>query len=78
MLKARTFARIRALTACSMLLALPVHAAGLPAASEVVATGLRFPEGTIFVGETLYFVDYSTSDVLRLVSGKVEKVWHRD
>ena len=53
MLKARTFARIRALAACSMLLALPVRAAGLPAASEVVATGLRFPEGTIFVGETL-------------------------
>jgi gluconolactonase len=50
------------------------HAAG----PEVAATGLQFPEGTIFVGNNLYFVDYSTSDVLRLVGGKVEKVWHQD
>jgi gluconolactonase len=45
---------------------------------EVVASGLKFPEGTIFVGSLLYFVDYSTSDVLRLVDGKVELVWHQD
>jgi gluconolactonase len=51
-----------------------VHAA----TPEVAATGLQFPEGTIFVGSTLYFVDYATSDVLRLVGAKVEKVWHRD
>ncbi len=44
----------------------------------VVARALQFPEGTVFVGDTLYFVDYGTSDVLRLVGTKVETVWHRD
>lgn len=44
---------------------------------EVIAKGLQFPEGTIFVGDTLYFVDYSTSDVLKLVDNKVKKVWHQ-
>jgi gluconolactonase len=53
-------------------------AAGLAADAEIVATGLRFPEGTIFVGKTLYFVDYSTSDVLRVVDGKVETVWRQN
>lgn len=48
------------------------------AAPEVVATGLGFPEGTVFVGNTLYMVDYSASSVYRLVSGKIEKVWHQD
>jgi sugar lactone lactonase YvrE len=46
--------------------------------AEVVASGLQFPEGTIFVGQILYFVDYSASDVLRIVDGKVEQVWHQD
>jgi gluconolactonase len=45
---------------------------------EVVASGLQFPEGTIFVGDVLYFVDYSASDVLRMVDGKVERVWHQN
>jgi gluconolactonase len=45
---------------------------------EIVARGLQFPEGTLFVGNTLYFVDYSTSDVLRLAGDKVETVWHQD
>jgi gluconolactonase len=45
---------------------------------ETVATGLHFPEGTIFVGKTLYFVDYGASDVLRLTDGRVERVWHQD
>jgi gluconolactonase len=69
---------IRAILASTMLLALHAHAASLPGTSKVVASDLHFPEGTIFVGDNLYFVDYSTSDVLRLVSGKVEKVWHQD
>jgi gluconolactonase len=43
-----------------------------------VATGLQFPEGTVFVGNTLYFVDYSTSSILRLEGKKVERVWHQD
>jgi gluconolactonase len=46
--------------------------------TKVVAKGLQFPEGTIFVGDTLYFTDYATSDVLRLVDGNVRTVWHRD
>ena len=45
---------------------------------DVVASGLQFPEGTIFVGNVLYFVDYAASDVLRLAGGKVERVWHQD
>jgi gluconolactonase len=44
----------------------------------VAARGLRFPEGTVFVGDALYFVDYATSDVLRLDGSKVETVWHQD
>ncbi len=46
--------------------------------AEIVAQGLGFLEGTIFVGDTLYFVDYSSSKVLRLVGGKVETVWQKD
>jgi gluconolactonase len=42
------------------------------------ATGFQFAEGTIFVGNTLYFVDYSASDVLRLVGNKAETVWHQN
>jgi len=45
---------------------------------DIVATGLQFAEGTIFVGNTLYFVDYATSDVLRLNGNKVETVWHQN
>ena len=68
----------RTIFASVMLLAPPLNAGSLPVASEIVATGLHFPEGTIFVGNTLYFVDYSTSDVLRIVLGNVEKAWHQD
>jgi len=46
-------------------------------APESVANGLQFPEGTIFVGDSLYFVDYAQSSVLRLVGGKTEVVWHQ-
>jgi gluconolactonase len=44
---------------------------------ETVASNLQFPEGTIFVGETLYFVDYARSSVLRVVGGRTEVVWHQ-
>jgi sugar lactone lactonase YvrE len=53
------------------------HAA-LAADAEIIVSGLGFPEGTIFVGPTLYFVDYAKSDVLRLNNGKAERVWHLD
>ena len=46
--------------------------------AAIVATDLRFPEGTIFIGNDLYFVDYARSSVLRLVGGKTETVWHQD
>ncbi len=60
-------------------LALSLVAAPAAAAPpEVVATGLQFAEGTIFVGDTLYLVDYGASDVLRLVGGRLERVWHGD
>jgi gluconolactonase len=51
------------------------HAGGVR--EEIVATDLLFPEGTIFVGNNLYFVDYARSSVLRLVGGKTETVWHQ-
>jgi len=71
------FRCLRMVTASVMLWAATAHA-GLAAAVDVVATGLHFPEGAIFVGNTLYFVDYTTSNVLRIVDGKVEQVWHQD
>jgi gluconolactonase len=45
--------------------------------AETVATNLQFPEGTIFIGDSLYFVDYALSDVLRLAGGRTEIVWHQ-
>jgi gluconolactonase len=48
------------------------------ARADVIASGLLFPEGTIFVGGDLYFVDYSTSDLLRLNGGTVRKLSHLD
>ena len=36
-----------------------IGARAAPAAVETVATNLQFPEGTIFVGDSLYFVDYA-------------------
>lgn len=60
-----------------ILWAAPAYAA-IAAEADIVATGLHFPEGAIFVGDTLYFVDYATSDVLRIVDGKVEQVWHQE
>lgn len=70
----------RAGAALLLLLALgSAHADADDAAQvDTVATGLQFPEGTIFVGDVLYFVDYGASDVLRLIDGRVQRVWHQD
>lgn len=67
-----------ATSALVLLLAVGHVSAAEPAKVETVATGLQFPEGTVFIGNTLYFVDYGSSDVLRLVDGTVQKVWHQD
>lgn len=40
------------------------------------APGLQFPEGTVFVGAVLYFVDYGAGDVLRLAQAGPEVAWH--
>jgi gluconolactonase len=53
-------------------------AAAASADAKVIASGRQFPEGTIFVGDDLYFVDYVTSDVFRLANGKVERIWHQN
>jgi gluconolactonase len=45
---------------------------------QVAAAGLQFPEGTVFAGNVLYFVDDATSSVLRLSGKNVEPVWHQD
>jgi gluconolactonase len=70
--------RRNALAALGMLfIAWPATAADNPPV-EAVATGLQFPEGTIFVGNTLYFVDYATSKVLRLgPDGRTQTVWQQ-
>ena len=67
---------LSAIIACVLFLSL--SNASNAADIEVIAKNLQFPEGTIFVGNELYFVEYSTSDVLRLVNGKAKKVWHQD
>ena len=76
--RADMFRYIRVAYASVMLLAASAGVPSLAARVEVVATGLHFPEGTIFVGDTLYLVDYYTSDVLRVAHGDVELVWHQD
>jgi gluconolactonase len=47
-------------------------------APEVVARGFGFVEGTIFVGDDLWFVDYDSSRVLRVRSGQVQTVWQEN
>ncbi len=64
------------------LLAIPACLTLLPSSArcasneDTLAPGLGFPEGTIFVGDTLYFVDYATSEVFRLKGHDKELVWH--
>jgi gluconolactonase len=65
--------RRAALALLLLLAALPARAAE----RETLAADLQFPEGTIYVGDTLYFVDYAASAVLRLAGRKVETVWHQ-
>ena len=67
-----------AFVAALVSLTAPLPRPSLAAGSAIVATGLQFPEGAMFVGNVLYFFDYATSDVLRVVDGKVEHVWHQD
>jgi gluconolactonase len=54
----------------------PAYAFEPPTAVDAIKT--QFAEGTIFIGNTLYFVDFSTSDVFRVVNGAAERVWHDD
>lgn len=66
----------RTIAAFCVILGLTAHARA--ADVEVAVHDISFPEGTVFVGDTLYFVDYSRNDVLRLADGNAEKVWHQD
>jgi gluconolactonase len=68
-------ARRLLITCCALL----VHWTTAQGADAVpIVTGLGFPEGVIFVGDSLYFVDYQSSDVLRIVDGKATRIWHGD
>lgn len=49
----------------------PVH---VPA--QLLTTGLGFPEGTVFIDNTLYFVDYQASTVYRLDGDRPVSVAH--
>ena len=73
-------ARSRGAVRAALLAATMLFGAGTSHAADlqVAATGLQFPEGPVFVGNVLYFVDYSASSVLRLVGGKVERAWHQE
>jgi gluconolactonase len=62
--------------ACAQFLCTALPA--LADAPEVVARGFGFVEGTIFVGNDLYFVDYDSSRVLRVRNGQVHTVWRED
>ncbi len=55
----------------------PVAASAAEGIETTVAKDIGFPEGTIFVGKRLYFVDYLRSNVLRMVDGRSEVIWHR-
>jgi gluconolactonase len=63
-----------ALSALLAAVTFPLHAAD----PLVLASGVGFPEGTVFVDTTLYFVDYNASQVLRLARGTVQKVWQQE
>ena len=54
---------------------LPLHAEAHY--TETVSTGLQFPEGPIFIGDTLYLTDYAASAVLRFVDGRLERIWYQ-
>ena len=45
---------------------------------DIVATGVQFGEGTVFVGDTLHFVDYAASSVYRLDGKRKTALWHLD
>jgi len=49
-----------------------------PPQAEIVATGVRFGEGTVFVGQKLHFVDYAASTVYRLDDTGPTPVRHLD
>ncbi|WP_188080138.1 SMP-30/gluconolactonase/LRE family protein [Neorhizobium sp. P12A] len=55
----------------------PVAASAAEGIEATVAKDIGFPEGTIFVGKQIYFVDYLRSNVLRLVDGRSKVIWHR-
>ncbi len=48
------------------------------AGPEVISRDVRSPEGPIFVGATLYLVDYAAHNVVRLEQTSARIVWHRD
>ncbi len=48
------------------------------ASVEIVATDFQFPKGAVFVGDTLYFTDYVTSDLMRMDGDKVQAIWRQE
>jgi gluconolactonase len=79
----------RTIGGCAALLALALPAfalratagepgAALGATPEVISRDVRSPEGPIFVGATLYLVDYAAHNVVRLERTSARIVWHRD
>lgn len=44
---------------------------------EVVARGVRFPEGPLWADGALYFVEYGGHTILRLENGALRRIWER-
>jgi gluconolactonase len=61
-----------------ILLALLLQPAWASPAPAVITKGLGFPEGTVFVRGTLYFVDYGASTIYRLEGHQAVPVWTQE
>lgn len=75
--------KVRRTTGWSGVLLALCATAGWPAVAreagpEVISRDVRSPEGPIFVGATLYLVDYAAHNVVRLEQTSARIVWHRD
>ena len=44
---------------------------------EVVVNDVRFPEGPLWAGDALHFVEYGGHTLLRLADGGPQKIWER-
>jgi len=68
---------MKRLFAIALLVAASTAGAAPASTVEILSTGQQFAEGTIFVGPTLYYVDYGRSAVYRLEDKQPRQVWRQ-